>query len=114
MVPNKDFKFRDDLIDPENKDTIPIEILLEKYKGVVYRYNTVQINEQENNTAKLKFTYEILEQPKFLTEDLKYDSVFVQVIGTILNGLILEVADSEFNNNEGTTIREENSEEFSD
>lgn len=91
MTPNEDFKFRDDLFDPTSKDTIPIEILLARFAGVVYKYQAVGISEQEDGTAKLKFSFEILEQPKTVPGNLRTDPVFVQTIGMILNSMLLDM-----------------------
>ena len=112
MIPNKDFKFRDDLFDPLKntvQDTVPIEILLAKFKGVVYRYETVGISEQEDGTAKLRFTFAIMEQPEEIQGNLRTDPIFVQTIGMILNSLILDIVEGD---NNGDQIRDNDPEEF--
>lgn len=90
----EDFKFRDDLLEKET-DTVPIEILEGPYKGVVYRYTQVQINEGEEN-ATVKFAYDILSSKvAFKEEELRKDKIFTRTIGLILNNLVLESVESE-------------------
>lgn len=96
MQINVDYKFRDDLFDSEKatlRGTVPLELLLGVYKGVVWRYNEVAISEEFDGTATMKFRYDILEVPpecNKTTEDLEVDPIFTQVLGNILNTLILE------------------------
>lgn len=114
MIPNKDFKFRDDLFDPLKNtinDTVPIEILLERFKGVVYNYNVVRISEEEDGGAKLKFTFTVLTQPETVPGDLQTDAIFIQTIGMILNSLILDSVGLGEDENGGDDIREINLEE---
>ena len=86
MIIEKDFKFRDDI----EKDTIPIEILTGAYKGVIMRYTEVSIHEQENDTAKLRFSYELIEMGDHTETKLREDRVFLTEAGLILNAMILE------------------------
>lgn len=86
MVLGEDYIFRDDL----KEDTVPIELLTGPYKGVTLRYTTVAIQEQENNTAKLKFDYELYETGDHTMVGLRKDDRFQHHIGLILNSMILE------------------------
>lgn len=108
MKINEDFKFRDDLIKGE-KDTVPIELLTEPYKGVILRYTNVAVQEKDNNTATLKFDYELKQMGTgtHTETSLRKDTKFNTHIGLILNSLILEVVDNEHRE----TDTEESSEE---
>lgn len=86
MIAGEDYKFRDDM---EN-NTVPIELLTEPYKGVILRYTTVAIQEEEDGNAKLKFDYELFETGEHTMVSLRKDDKFQQHIGLILNAMILE------------------------
>jgi len=92
MIVNEDFKFRDDLVKTAS-DTVPIELLTGRYKGVIFRYTTVAIREQENLSAKLQFDYDLLETGKHTKDFLEEDKKFEFHIGLILNTLILEATE---------------------
>lgn len=102
MILEKDYRFRDDI----KSDTVPIELLTEKYKGVIIRYNKVSIHEMENDQAKLKFEYDILETGNNTETTLRKDHLFENFIGLILNNLILDSLEASENE-----IREDNSKE---
>lgn len=91
MIIDQDFKFRDDI----ERDTIPIEILTGAYKGVIMRYTEVSIREQENDTARLRFTYELIEMGDHTETKLREDKVFLTEAGLILNAMILETLGDE-------------------
>ena len=93
MNPGEDYKFRDDL--SKKYDTVPIELLTEKYQGVILRYTNVAVQELNNGTAKLKFSYDLLEMGKHTETNLRRSKEFEDHIGTILNRMILEVVDSD-------------------
>ena len=88
MIIGSDFKLRDDLAD--KYDTLPIEILTEPYKGVIMRYTEVSVQEQEDDTAKLKFGFEFIDSAGFKEDILKKDTKFLTQAGLILNTMILE------------------------
>jgi hypothetical protein len=100
MIENTDFRFRDDLHKPEAGDTIPIEILIGPYKGVIYRYVRIGVTEKDNGEAVLRFQYELLEMGDHTETSLRNDQRFTNHIGIILNHLILEVAEAENANGE--------------
>lgn len=87
MIIGQDFKFRDDF---KNLDTVPVEILTGPYKGVILRYTHVAIQEQEDETAKLKFGFDIIESPMLKKKKLREDTKFMTEAGLILNAMILE------------------------
>lgn len=98
MILNIDYKFRDDLY-AEDK-TMPIELLLGVYRGIVYRYNHVTFQELADGTAKLLFDYDILHIPYDGdhtpdASDLKANDLFRQILGNILNIIILDTVDAD-------------------
>ena len=93
MILSEDFKFRDDL----KEDTVPIEIINEPYKGVIYRYTTVGVKENNNDTATLKFQYELYEMGGHTETKLRKDQQFEKTLGLILNTLILDAAEADQN-----------------
>jgi hypothetical protein len=91
MIINLDFRFRDDM----KHDTVPIEILLDLYKGVVYRYVKVGIKENNDDTAVLKFEYDLYEMGNHTETSLRKDKLFDKTLGLILNSIIVDVAEIE-------------------
>jgi hypothetical protein len=84
---NKDFKFRDDL----KHDTVPVELLTDPYKGVILRYTKIKFEESaDQQSATIRFEYELLERAGFTEVTLRRDHHFQKVISNILNTLILE------------------------
>lgn len=100
MIEPGDFKFRDDLYNAAKGETVPLEILLSPYEGVILRFSQVGIKEQENGTAVLQFGYELLETANHTETKLRKDSRFEQSLGLLLNHLILEAAESEVHGGE--------------
>jgi hypothetical protein len=98
MIPGEDYKFRDDM--SKDFDTVPIELLTENYLGVILRYTNVGVQELANGTAKLKFSYELLEMGKHTETNLRKSKDFETHIGNILNRMILEVVDSDISESE--------------
>jgi hypothetical protein len=88
MTPNVDFKFRDDLVRTPT-ETVPIELLMSPFDGVIFRYDKVQITEQDDH-AKMKFEYTILEKKDFDEEKLRANKTFNHTLGIVLNHMILE------------------------
>ena len=61
MEAGTDFKFRDDLFNPkEEGTTVPIELTLDPFAGIVYRYTTVTFKVDEDNVPRLLYDYEII------------------------------------------------------
>ena len=91
-----DFRFKEDYKEKklDKTDTVPIELLTGPFKGVTYRYLKVAIHELENNTAKLQFEYDILNAGPYTEVKLRSLPKFTNVLGLILNTLILEIVDS--------------------
>lgn len=106
MIINEDFKFRDDLV-KEKTDTVPIELLTDPYKGVILQYTKVSIKEQKDNTAILKFDYELKKMGEHTETSLRKDKKFNNHIGLVLNSLILEVVDNEHREDNTSELVEE-------
>lgn len=106
MSPGKVYKFRDDL---KQYDTVPIELLTEKYQGVILRYTNVSVKELDNGSANLNFSYDLIEMGKHTETNLRRSKDFEYHIGLILNEMILEVVDSDIAKSE---LREDDSDEF--
>jgi hypothetical protein len=93
MTPNVDFKFRDDLAKKET-DTVPMELLIAPFKGIVFRFTRVSIREEEDRSAaRMSFDYEILKKLDFDEAKLRKNKEFQHTLGLVLNGIILEFYD---------------------
>ena len=97
MVINEDFKFRDDISDKDS--TVYIELLLGPYSGIIFRFIEVSVKENDNDSATLKFNYELKEMGKHTETTLRKDKKFENILGLILNTLILDAATGEINEN---------------
>jgi hypothetical protein len=106
MIENSDFRFRDDLTKSKNGDTIAIEILTPPYKDVIFRYTQVGVKEQDNGTAVLRFSYDVVDPAESSELTLRNDKRFEQHLGILLNHLILEAAEAP------SADRKDNSEEL--
>lgn len=96
---NKDFKFRDDL----KHDTVPLELLTDPYKGVILRYTKISVQENaDQQSAVLRFEYELIEKAGFTEVTLRRDHHFQKVIANILNTLILEAENGKDDTGPGT------------
>lgn len=90
MFENDDYIFRDDLT--QENETTAIELISDTiWKGVVYRYMSVNFMEDpETGKSTIRFGYDIVYPVNFTEEELKSDAGFSNYIGTILNALILD------------------------
>jgi hypothetical protein len=87
-----DYKFRDDLFNPkEEGSTVPIELMVDPYQKVCYRYTTVTFKMGEDNVPRLLYDYELIETGKFSMVKLRKDEYFNTVVGLILNAMLLEM-----------------------
>lgn len=103
MKADKDYKFRDDLFDTKKEGTTcPIEILVDFYAGIVYRYTTVTFKMDDDGVPHLQFSYEILDPKKFSELKLRQDDRFTTMVGLILNALMLEASEEEGDSETGT------------
>jgi len=102
MILGEDFKLRDDMYNPKEKDAIlPIELLTPPYNGVIIKYKTISIHE-ETDQARIRFAFDVVNPGETYTiTQLHKDKVFNTTLGLILNAMLLEVleADEARNNN---------------
>jgi hypothetical protein len=77
-----------------NSENTGVELLLDKYKGVVYYYEGAKVEELDGN-AKLKFDYGIVKSGNYEESELINDSDFHTLIGDILVELITTGNDNE-------------------
>ena len=91
-----DYKFRDDLFDAKkDKSTVPIEIMVDPFAGVVYNYTTVTFRVDENDVPRIGYDYEIIKTNDLSMTTLRKNEKFNTMLGLILNAMLLEVADAE-------------------
>ena len=109
---NEDYKFRDDMPETDD-DTVPVEVLTGPYKGVVFRFTTVQLQEGEFQ-ATLKFQYELFEMGQHTETSLRSDPLFNNTAGLILNQIILDVTDAEVREEANKLMKEEIDDDRSD
>jgi len=98
MILGQDYLLRDDIYDPKKDETLPVELMVPNYEGVVYRYGKVNIvEEEEDDSARIQYLFDVIESGSHKTEDLEKDKVFMEITGLVLNSLILEVLNSDAN-----------------
>ena len=96
MEAGTDFKFRDDLFNAkEEGTTCPIELMLDPFAGVVYRYTTVKFKLGEDDIPRLQFDYEIIKTNDLSMITLRKNQKFNDVVGLILNALLLDASEAE-------------------
>ena len=96
MELGKDFKFRDDLFNAkEDGSTVPVELILEPFEGVVYRYTTVTFKMGEDNVPRLLYDYEIIKTNDLSMVTLRKNDKFNTTLGLILNTLLLDSSEAE-------------------
>jgi hypothetical protein len=89
MILGVDFRFSE----VYNTETSAIEL----------RYTNVGVRENEDDTATLRFAYEILSPGKFKEDKLREDEYFQQHLGLVLNTLIIDIAEIDSANREGNS-----------
>ena len=103
-----DYIFRDDLFNPEKDGTTcPIELKLDPYAGIVYRYTTVTFHMGEDNIPRLLYDYEIEKTNDLSMVTLRKNQKFNEVLGLILNGLLLDASEAEGMSETGTNDTKE-------
>jgi hypothetical protein len=91
-----DYKFRDDLFNAkEEGTTVPIELTLDPYNEIVYRYTTVTFKMDEDNVPRLLYDYEIIKTNDLSMMTLRKDEKFNVILGLVLNTLILDATEQE-------------------
>jgi hypothetical protein len=91
-----DYRF----VDVPDTDLTAIELLVDKYKGVVYHYHKARIQE-EGGVARLQFGYTILYSNDHDIDELNTSEEFHTIMGDILTILLMSKAkdDESFRNN---------------
>ena len=105
MELGKDFSFRDDLFDAKVEgSTVPIELLVDPFAGIVYRYTTVTFKMNEDNIPRMQYDYEIIKTNDLSMVTLRKNEKFNTMLGLILNALLLDASevdgDSEIRTND--------------
>ena len=96
MELGKDFSFKDDLFNAKKEgSTVPIELLVDPFAGVCYRYTTVKFRMGEDNIPRIAYDYEILKTNDLSMVTLRKNEKFNTVLGLILNALLLDASEVE-------------------
>jgi hypothetical protein len=91
-----DYKFRDDLFNlKEDGTTVPIELTLDPFTGIVYRYTTVKFKVDEDDIPRIQYDYEIMQTNDLSMMTLRKSENFNKILGLILNSLLLDAAEAE-------------------
>lgn len=92
-----DYKFRDDLFKNEDGTTCPIELTIEPFSGIIYRYTTVAFKLGEDDVPRLQYDYEIIKTNDLSMVTLRKSQNFNEILGLILNSMLLDLGDAEAN-----------------
>jgi len=91
-----DWIFRDDLFNPkEDGSTVPIELLVDPFAGVVYNYTTVKFKLGEDDVPRIQYDYEIIKTNDLSMVTLRKNQKFNTILGLILNTLLLDASEAE-------------------
>ena len=108
MEAGTDFKFRDDLFDAKKEGTtVPIELMLDPFAGVVYHYTTVAFKMGEDDVPRISFEYEIDKTNDLSMTTLRKNEKFNLTLGLILNALLLDASEAEGMSETGTNNTKE-------
>ena len=103
-----DYKFRDDLWDAKKEgSTVPVELMVDPFKGVVYNYTTVTFRVDENDVPRIGYDYEIIKTNDLSMMTLRKNEKFNTVLGLVLNAMLLEMAEAEGDVEAGTNNTKE-------
>lgn len=112
MEAGTDYKFRDDMFDEkEDGATVPIELLLEPFQGVIYRYTTVKFKLGEDDVPRLQYDYEIIKTNDLSMITLRKNQKFNHILGLILNAMLLDLGDADSEVETGTNNSKESNPE---
>ena len=81
---NVDYRF----IDFKNSEITGIELLIDKFNGVVYHYNKVRVVE-DMGVAKLQFAYVLVHAGEHTMDDLTENAEFHTIMGDILTQILI-------------------------
>jgi len=99
MTENKDFRF----VDFKNSEITGVEILSPDYRGVVYHYNKVRVDDS-GQAPRLQFGYTIVHPGEHDIDDLTSDEVFSILMGNILSHILLAKVQDETRNNDSEKL----------
>ena len=103
-----DYKFRDDLFDSKAEgSTCPIELKLDPFAGIVYRYTTVKFKLGEDDIPRISYDYEFIKTNDLSMTTLRKNEKFNAALGLILNALLLDSSEAEGMSETGTNDTEE-------
>lgn len=95
MEAGTDYKFRDDMFDAKQlESTVPIELLIEPFNGVIYRYTTVRFKLGEDDIPRLQYDYDIVKTNDLSMITLRKNQKFNDILGLILNAMLLDLGDA--------------------
>ena len=97
----EDYRF----INFEGNDITGLELLVDKFKGVVYHYHKARIQEQ-GELATLQFGYTIIYPGENDIDELNTNQEFHKLIGDILSQLLMDKV------RQDESFRDNNTEEF--
>ncbi len=107
-----DYNFRDDLFnDKQNGSTCPIELLIEPFNGIVYRYTTVRFKMEADGVPRLQYDYEIVKTNDLSMITLRKNQKFNDILGLVLNAMLLDLGDAEGEVETGTSNSKESDSE---
>ena len=96
MEAGTDYKFRDDLFNhKEDGTTVPIELMVDPFAGIVYRYTTVTFRVDENDVPRIGYDYDIIKTNDLSMMTLRKNEKFNTMLGLILNSMLFDMADAE-------------------
>ena len=96
MELGNDFIFRDDLFDANgDKTTVPIELKVDPFQNIVYRYTQVAFKMGEDNVPRMQFDYDILKTNDLSMVTLRKNQKFNTVLGLVLNTLLLDASEQQ-------------------
>ena len=79
----------------EEGTTVPIELMVDLFTGIVYRYTTVTFKMGEDSVPRLLYDYEIIKTNDLSMITLRKNEKFNTMLGLILNSVILDVSEAE-------------------
>lgn len=112
MEAGTDYKFRDDMFnEKEDGSTVPIELLIEPFNGVIYRYTTVKFKLGEDDVPRLQYDYDIIKTNDLSMVTLRKNEKFNHMLGLILNAMLLDLGDADSEIEIGTSNTKESDSE---
>jgi hypothetical protein len=100
LTENKDFRF----VDFKDSEITGIEVLSPDYRGVVYHYNKVRVDDS-GPVPRLQFGYTLVHPGEHDIDDLNSDANFSIIMGDILSHILLAKVQDETRNNDSEKPR---------